>query len=344
MSGEPSTVEGASTPTEKPKSRVVAALLGLVAPGLGHVFVGHTLRGAAWLVAPFIPFTLFIAFAHEPSMSTVFAVLGGVVLVSYVGSIIDAALIPVRRHRPTFIPAVIAFAVAPIVLAPVIAVMLRFFVVEAFKVPSGAMIPTIAVGDHLFVDKSVYRGRTPRRGDVIVFAYPEHPEQDFIKRVDRRPRRQARGARRSPDHQRLGGPELLRRRYAYTEALDGRPHEGGSLRRVPRGRGVPHALRRERAHRVPGAVSREARRGLGHGRQPQQQPRLAHVVRRAGRRRPRENIKGRARLIWLSPTASHQGADSAADPVAPSPELAAPLAQCLASRPPLAKTTPPAGK
>jgi hypothetical protein len=53
-------------------------------------------------------------------------------------------------------------------------------------------------------------------------------------------------------------------------------------------------------------------------------------------------VKGRARLIWLSPSAAHQGVDLATDPVAPSPELAAPLATCLAQRPPLAKTTPPA--
>ena len=57
---------------------------------------------------------------------------------------------------------------------------------------------------------------------------------------------------------------------------------------------------------------------------------------------PASHVKGRARLIWLSPGASHQGVDLAADPVAPSPELAAPLARCLAERPPVAKTTPPA--
>ena len=56
---------------------------------------------------------------------------------------------------------------------------------------------------------------------------------------------------------------------------------------------------------------------------------------------PASHVKGRARLIWLSPGASHQGVDLAADPVAPSPELAAPLATCLAQRPSLAKTTPP---
>src|SRR5262249_9147222 len=49
--------------------------------------------------------------------------------------------------------------------------------------PSGAMIPTLLVGDHIFVDKLAYRRRAPRYGEVMVFAFPEHREQDFIKRV-----------------------------------------------------------------------------------------------------------------------------------------------------------------
>jgi len=82
-----------------------------------------------------------------------------------------------------------------ILIAVGVALALRAFVVEAFKIPSGSMIPTLQVGDHIFVNKFVYgpavpwtRARfwsntPPRRGDVMVFAFPEHPEQDFIKRV-----------------------------------------------------------------------------------------------------------------------------------------------------------------
>ena len=55
----------------------------------------------------------------------------------------------------------------------------RRFVLEAFKSPSGSIIPTLLIGDNLFVDKM----RVGSRGDVIVFPLPEHPEDDFIKRV-----------------------------------------------------------------------------------------------------------------------------------------------------------------
>jgi signal peptidase I len=81
-------------------------------------------------------------------------------------------------------------------IAVLIALFLRAFVVEAFKIPSGSMIPTLQVGDHIFVNKFIYGVRIPftnikfgmgyrkpKRGEVIVFIYPKEPEKDFIKRI-----------------------------------------------------------------------------------------------------------------------------------------------------------------
>ncbi len=81
-------------------------------------------------------------------------------------------------------------------VAVLIALFLRAFVVEAFKFPSGSMIPTLQVGDHIFVNKFIsgvrvpftnikfgMEYRKPRRGEVIVFIYPKEPDKDFIKRI-----------------------------------------------------------------------------------------------------------------------------------------------------------------
>lgn len=79
-------------------------------------------------------------------------------------------------------------------IAVLIALLLRAFVVEAFKIPSGSMIPTLKVGDHIFVTKFLYGmrvpftrvkffARSPDRGDVIVFIFPKDPSKDFIKRI-----------------------------------------------------------------------------------------------------------------------------------------------------------------
>ena len=68
-------------------------------------------------------------------------------------------------------------------IAIVLAVLIRVFVVEAFKIPSGSMIPTLLVGDHLLVSKFTYKFTEPKRGDIVVFKYPDDPSRNFIKRI-----------------------------------------------------------------------------------------------------------------------------------------------------------------
>ena len=96
-----------------------------------------------------------------------------------------------------------------IVVAMLLAFAIRIFVVQAFKIPSGSMIPTLVIGDHILVSKLSYGLQwpgtcrfsmsfppmtcytsssllsfgAPQRGDIIVFRYPEDEDKDFIKRV-----------------------------------------------------------------------------------------------------------------------------------------------------------------
>ena len=82
-----------------------------------------------------------------------------------------------------------------IATALILALFIRAYFVQAFKIPSGSMIPTLLVGDHILVNKFIYGTkipfsdkrilvfRKPERGDIIVFKYPEDPSRDFIKRV-----------------------------------------------------------------------------------------------------------------------------------------------------------------
>ena len=70
-----------------------------------------------------------------------------------------------------------------ILVAVLLALLIRTFVVQAFKIPSGSMIPTLLVGDHILVNKFVYRFHPIDRGDVVVFWYPKDPSVSFIKRV-----------------------------------------------------------------------------------------------------------------------------------------------------------------
>ena len=82
-----------------------------------------------------------------------------------------------------------------IVIAILIAIFIRTFIVQAFKIPSGSMKPTLEIGDHILVNKLSYGVKVPylrktliptgepKRGDIAVFIYPVDPSKDFIKRV-----------------------------------------------------------------------------------------------------------------------------------------------------------------
>ncbi|MBI4377512.1 MAG: signal peptidase I [Nitrospinae bacterium] len=70
-----------------------------------------------------------------------------------------------------------------IIIALLLAFIIRTFVVQAFKIPSGSMIPTLQIGDHILVNKFIYRFTDIKKGDIIVFKFPRDESRDFIKRV-----------------------------------------------------------------------------------------------------------------------------------------------------------------
>src|SRR5213596_921190 len=82
-----------------------------------------------------------------------------------------------------------------IVIAVLLALVIRTLVVQAFTIPSGSMMDTLLVGDYILVNKFLYGAelpftdlhmpglRDPHRGDIVVFKYPQDEKRDFIKRV-----------------------------------------------------------------------------------------------------------------------------------------------------------------
>ena len=85
--------------------------------------------------------------------------------------------------------------VEAILVAIILALFIRTFIVQAFKIPSGSMKETLQIGDHIlvnkfiygvklpFIDKMIIPIKKPKRGDIVVFKFPEDPKKDFIKRV-----------------------------------------------------------------------------------------------------------------------------------------------------------------
>ena len=107
---------------------------------------------------------------------------------------LDRYVLRKRRPADARVPWWIEYPVSffPVIL---IVFLLRSFLVEPFKIPSGSMMPTLEIGDFILVNKYTYGIRLPvinmkivditqpERGDVMVFRYPEDPSLDYIKRV-----------------------------------------------------------------------------------------------------------------------------------------------------------------
>ena len=164
-------------------------------------------------------------------------------------------------------------------MAVVLALFIRTFVVQAFKIPSGSMLPTLQIGDHLLVNKFLYgiripvvgkrilAFRAPQRDDVIVFVYPQDPAKDFIKRVKGLP----------------GETIEIRNKVLFVngEAVedDNAYYEGTPERmaRAPRDNFGPFL--------VPDG------HGVRDGRQPGPQPRQPFLGHRADRRHPRQGVR-----------------------------------------------------
>ncbi len=247
-----------------------------------------------------------------------------------------------------------------ILMAVAVAFALRAFVIEAFKIPSGSMIPTLMVGDHIFVNKFTYgpaipwtRSRVwtnmpPHRGDVMVFEFPEHPEQDFIKRVIAIPgdRLEAKNG-----HPILNGWEVPSCRvgaWAYQDTDSIARHEGdlyveylgdeSYLTFYDRASGV-YPETQGPFHAKPGEVW-----VMGDNRNNSHDSRMWFGGQGGGV--PFENIRGRALFVWLSVSdngldLSREGAPVMGQPRLPpaAKSLQPALDKCLKQRP--AVTTPP---
>ena len=88
-----------------------------------------------------------------------------------------------RRAAPKKGGGVVEYLVILVVSFALVFGFVRPFVMEAFWIPSGSMIPTLQINDRVLVNKFIYRFTEPERGDIVVFESVENSEQDLIKRV-----------------------------------------------------------------------------------------------------------------------------------------------------------------
>jgi len=159
--------------------RVLAVWLSLGTPGLGHFLIGRGRRGLVWFAAQMV---ILVVLVYLPGALTIPLL---VTLLAMRPAVVVDVLVTGRGLNVVPRPGkALGMVLGMLALWGAIAGVLRSQVVEAFKIPAGAMIPTLEIGDHVFVEKLVHRLREPARGEVVVFEKPHDPERrTFVKRI-----------------------------------------------------------------------------------------------------------------------------------------------------------------
>jgi signal peptidase I len=186
---------------EERRSTIWAAVLGVLTPGLGQIYNGQAVKGFAFYVAGYL---LIAALGLSGLNSTSWGVIAATVILIFVrlAIIVEAPLtsrklgtiVPKRYNRwYVYVLLIISgLLLGELVLNPLLRPLAGGI---TYRIPASSMEPTLLVGDHILVKKSGPGIRIPlterrwpeivqpRRGDVIVFVFPEDRTKDFIKRV-----------------------------------------------------------------------------------------------------------------------------------------------------------------
>jgi signal peptidase I len=157
---------------------VLTSVLGLaLLSGAGLVLLGRPRRALAWIALGVAVFAMFLVGARLSS-PRMFAL--GLALTVAVGiaAVVDTAIAPLGERAPAIHPLI--FICLMLAGRYGIALAARTWIVEAFQMPSGSMMPTLLIGDHFFVAKNA---GPISRGDVVVFKFPLDQDVDYVKRV-----------------------------------------------------------------------------------------------------------------------------------------------------------------
>lgn len=183
----------------KPRKWWLAGLWNLLHPGMGQIYNGQAKKGMAFLLMTDIVLPVVFLKSLTVYLNTLsFAVLVTMMLVAvayYIIAISDAIRVArklgsdyqLKKYNKVAVYLGILLATVMVsVVVPGLDVdkeAIRSNYMQAYRIPSGSMEPTLLIGDHILVDRRP-TARNPNRGDIIVFEYPEDRTKDFVKRVE----------------------------------------------------------------------------------------------------------------------------------------------------------------
>ena len=176
-----------------PRKAWLAALLSVGATGLGHLYCGRLTKGLILFFISFAFAPVIINVARISSSSTFMLMVIIVSLVVMFGAfwygVIDSALLArrlgadyqLKEYNKWFI--YLLFVVVAFGYPTNLSFSIRDHVLQAFRIPSTSMAPSILRGDHVFLNKMAYRMSAPKRGDVVIFIYPDGRHMNYLKRI-----------------------------------------------------------------------------------------------------------------------------------------------------------------
>ena len=169
----------------------IAGLLSLVLPGLGQVYNGQAFKGLRWYVLLVGTTMILLAIMLETLLSPLSLVGSICVYLALYGTIVADAVKTARTLATSFQPKrynrwyvyLTLLLIAPFVLHPAIRLPIRAAPVQAFRISSQSMQPTVLAGDHILVRPLQPLQAPLQRGTLIVFHPPQKPQRTFLKRI-----------------------------------------------------------------------------------------------------------------------------------------------------------------
>ncbi len=172
----------------KPRKWWIAGLLSLLEPGLGQIYNGQARKG---LIILALPLLLLPAMVWCLNSSNIMIYLGvyAVLAVAYYIIVVADAVLTAKKFKNEYrlkkynkLAAYIGIVVIVVLLNTMLSAYIKSNYVQAYKLPAASMEPTLLIGDHVLADRHL-AARNPKRGDIIIFEYPQDPKKDFVKRV-----------------------------------------------------------------------------------------------------------------------------------------------------------------
>jgi len=161
-------------------------IFSLATPGLGQVYNGQFKKGVSYLVG----FALVYIVSSFLLVKFYGLILYLIILIGFFIFIVIDAVRGAKRMKEIELKPfnkwyiyLIIFLMSNVAVIPLLGSAIRNNIIQAYKIPSSAMEPTLLVGDCLITDRRIYRSQKPQTGDIIIFEFPKDPSKDFIKRV-----------------------------------------------------------------------------------------------------------------------------------------------------------------